>query len=493
MKKVLNQKSIIIVLIIFVLLFLFHLPLMIKNIITADVLLNNSYYDGYAWEISLGRFGLFLGGVLKSYLSFPHIDLIFSYVLLSITLLLLMDLFTIKEKISIGFCILLFVVSPVVSATLLFHYCNIVYFLAFFLGVSSIYLYYKWDHKYGKYVVPTLFVMGCLSFYQAYLSMIVTLFIFYNMYLILHKKVDYKKSIKYIPVLGIGVVLYFVCMKMTQVILHIDMASYSNANSIGLHTFLSIPSKIKDSYMLFYQFFFTDVIQKNTFFYNHIINILLWITFLITMGISIYKSKIKNYEKGILVLLTLLIPVFLNSVIFVISDAKLQLLMSASYLLIPIFFISLMKNQYLKIGTYLLLLVLARNYFIQDQATYMSLEHTFNQYKTIIGSAVDQNIKTLDKKYVLLGRFDKNHDPMMKNVYDRNYGYISDDGLFWDEYNLRSLGFTRFVSEYFGITVQYTDEDTYHDILNNRYGDEVIYEVDNTLVIDLDNYNKKEE
>ena len=37
---------------------LIHLSLFTKDILTADVLLNANYYDGYSWEISLGRFGL---------------------------------------------------------------------------------------------------------------------------------------------------------------------------------------------------------------------------------------------------------------------------------------------------------------------------------------------------------------------------------------------------------------------------------------------------
>ena len=45
-----------------------HLPLLTKDILSADIILNNTYYSGYSWEVSLGRFGLFIIGLLKNYI-----------------------------------------------------------------------------------------------------------------------------------------------------------------------------------------------------------------------------------------------------------------------------------------------------------------------------------------------------------------------------------------------------------------------------------------
>ena len=64
--KTLIKKEYKNLLLIITLLFLIHLPLMTKNIISADILLNNYFYKGYSWEISLGRFGLYKIGILKS-------------------------------------------------------------------------------------------------------------------------------------------------------------------------------------------------------------------------------------------------------------------------------------------------------------------------------------------------------------------------------------------------------------------------------------------
>ena len=489
MKKLLNKNNKIIIAVLLISLFLFHLPLMIKNIITADVLLNNSYYNGYAWEISLGRFGTFIVGLLKSYLSFPHVDLIISYILLSLSFILILDLFEIKDKLPTIFLLILIVVSPVISATLLFHFWNIVYFIAFFLSISSIYLYYKAKNKYLKYLVPLIFIIGSLSFYQAYLSFIVSLFIFYNIHLILKKKINYKECIKYIGLILCGIICYFILMKLSQIILHIDMANYSNANGIGISTILSIPSKIIDSYKLFYQFFFANSIMKNTYFHNNIFNLLLLICFTISYAIAVYKSKVDNKEKALLIILFLLIPIFVNSVIFVISDAKLQLLMSASYLTIYIFFISLLNQKYIKITTYILLAILLRNYFIQDQATYLTLENTFNTYHTVINTAINNYINELDNKFIIIGEYDDRSE-LVQNISNSNYGYISDSSIFWEEHHLRKLGFERFTSEYFGLNLEYASEEDYEkvkDILNYKF----IYSIDNIVIINFDNYKEK--
>ena len=75
-----------------------HLPLFTKNILTADVLLNTNYYDGYSWEISLGRFGLYIIGLLKGFYVFPQIEIFLSLCLLLASTILLFELFSIKNN-----------------------------------------------------------------------------------------------------------------------------------------------------------------------------------------------------------------------------------------------------------------------------------------------------------------------------------------------------------------------------------------------------------
>lgn len=480
MKKELWKKENLIYIGMFILLVFVHFPIFTKTLLTADVLLNNSFYNGYAWEISLGRFGLWVIGVLKGYVSIPIVDFFVSSLFILATTYLLIKLFKVDNKVSRVLAILLMVLSPVVSATLLFHYCSIAYFLAFFSGVFSIYSYYKFKKKIFQLGIPVICIVISLSMYQAYLSLIVTTFILYQIYLLLHKKMDYKKSGIYILLLLLGIIIYFILMKLSLIVFHIDMASYSNANSIGLSTLLSFPQKFVDSYKLFFEFFFTNSIMKNTYLGNRVLHATILIFFLITYGFNVVKSRCSVKEKVLLGFLILLMPVFLNSVIFVISDSKLQLLMSASYLVFLFFVLTFSYEKVMKVLLCLSLVCLFRNYLIQDQASYATLEETYHAYDTIISKAIKGNDS--NKKYIVIGEI----TAKKSTFYKKNYGYVVDDGIFWDEYNLRKLGFERFCKQAYGMDVQFGEEELYKEVKENPLKKD-IYEQEDTIVINLYN------
>lgn len=479
--KTLIKKEYKYLLLIITLLFLIHLPLMTKNIISADILLNNYFYKGYSWEISLGRFGLYIIGILKSFITVPHIDLLISYIFISISTILLMDLFNIKDKIKRILLILIIVLSPITSSTLLFNYCSIGYTFAFLGSVSSIYIFYKEKNKYLKYIIPIILIVLSLSMYQAYLSLIVTLFVIYNLKLILNKKENYKESFKYLILLIIGILFYFISMKLSQLVFHIDMSSYSNANEIGINTILTIPTKIIDTYKLTYSFFFTNSIIKNTYLHNNIINLLILITIIITIIVNLFKNNISNKNKIITTLIILTLPIYLNSIIFVISDTKLQLLMSSSYLLIYLLLIYLIPKNSIKYLNIVLIILLLRNNLIQVQSTYLTLENTFNRYNLVIDYAIKENINNPNTKYVVIGK----EKIKSTNISKQNYGFISDDSIFWKEYNLRKLGFTRFCEEYYGLNINYLDEDKVLELENNKT-DKLIENRDDITIINLD-------
>lgn len=459
------------------LLILVHLPLLTKNIITADVLLNNFFYNSYSWEISLGRFGLYIVGILKGFNSIPIIDLSVSFIIIPIITYFLLDLFEIKKLLNKVFVVLIMVISPIMSATLLFHYCAIGYLIAFLCSVLSTYVFYKIRNKYLKNILPIILIVISLSMYQAYLSVIVTVFVLYNIKLLLNNKYDYKKLIHYLILLFIGVVTYFILMKLSLIVFHINMSDYSNADKIGINTMLSIPNKFIDSYKLFFDFFFKDNIMKNSYLHNYIFSTILFILMIIFIVKNIIKNKVKTKHIILISILVLLLPVFLNSVIFVVNESKLQLLMSMSYILIPIFILSFEDKIYNYI-TFIVLGLLIRNYYVQDQATYRSLENTYNSYDKVIKKAIDTD---KEYKYMFIGNIDNSKN----DIYKSNYGFISDDGIFWSEYYLKNLAFPRYVHYYHNKDIEFVDEDTYNELVKYEYPELINYN-DNIIVINFD-------
>lgn len=474
---------------VFILLLIIHFPLMIKNIISADILLNNSYYSGYSWELSLGRFGLFIIGLLKSYLSIPHIDLILSYLLISVSTYYLFKLFDIKETIPIVLTILFITINPITSSILLFHYCSVGYLLAFFLSILSIYCYYHIENKYLKYIFPIICMVISLSMYQAYLSCITTLWLIYHIHLLLKKELKIKDALIYLLLILGSIIIYFIGMKLSQIIFHIDMSYYSNADSIGLSTLLLIPQKIINSYQLFYEFYFTDIMMKTKVFHNNIINLFILIGFVGLIIKKAYQQKIEKKEWIILILSILLLPVFMNSIIFVISESKLQLLMSTSYLLLPIYLFSLITKKEERMICCILFGLLIRNYYIQIQATYLTLENTFNTYHTVVEAAINQNSNKLNKEFAIIGTIPEK-DSIYEEISKLNYGYISDEDLFWDEHYNKKIAFERFTRQYFGLNLTFTDEDKYNEIIKYP-SNKLIYEKNNVIVINMNELKKE--
>lgn len=473
-----SKKKWFIIISTFILLLLVHLPLLTKNILTADVLLNNFYYKGYSWEISLGRFGLYIIGLLKGFTSIPLVDLIPSFIITSIISYFLIKLFDIKGSINTILVILIMVLSPIISTIFVFHYCSIGYLIAFLCGVLSTYIFYKSKNKYIRNIIPIIMIIICLSMYQAYLSLIITTFVLYNIKLILSKKYKFKDVLHYLILLVIGIITYFILMKLTQIIFHIDPSSYSGADSIGINTLLSIPNKFISSYKLTFEFFFKDTIIKNSYFKHYIISITLFILMIIFIIKSIIKNKIKISNIILITVLILLLPVFLNSVIFVVNETKLQLLMASSYIILPIFIISFNEEKIFKLLLIIVFTILLRNYYIQVQSTYKSLENTFNSYDLVIKKAIDTKEKN---RYMIIGNIDTK-----TNINKLNYGYISDLGIFWDEYNLRKIAFTKFVKYYGHKKIEFVDVDTYNSLLNDKY-DKIINHIDDIVIIDFDN------
>lgn len=499
-KNLLNKNKTIIILIT-IIGFIINLPLFTKNILTADIILNTTYYNAYSWELSLGRFGLFLLGILKSYVVIPHLELLLSLILIGFITILLIDLFDIKNKylkLLIGWIL---VISPSVFTTLLFHYCSFAYTLSFFLSIFSIHILWKGKNKKTKYLISGISQVLALSIYQAYIQVTVTLFLFLILKKLLEKNLDYKELLKNFITILLSLISYFILMKLSIALLNIDMSSYSGANQFGIKNILNIPQEILTTYITFFQYFRGNQILNNTYLYNHILNFLILI---LLLGIIIYKSiKKKLKVKDYLVLFTiiLILPISMNLILLIIPDTKMQLLMSSSYILLFIFFIYLIKD--LKKTKYIgiiLLLILSRNFIIEQYSTTKTLEITYNKTYQIASNILDHiNQYNYKDKIMITGNlenndyYNNNNKNELNNLKKLNYGFISNKSLFWEEYTNIKNGWLRFYYEHFGVDLNFVSEEEYNTILQKEEFKEMttypnknsIKKIDNIIVIKI--------
>ena len=452
-----------------------HLPLLTKDILSADIILNNTYYSGYSWEVSLGRFGLFIVGLLKNYIVIPHIEIFLSLILVSFISIELIDLFKIKNKLlQILTCIIL-VVCPNISATLLFNYCSLPYTFAFFSSITAIYILIKANNKYIKIILPIVLLVSALSMYQAYLPVSITLLVLYYLKELLNNKFKYKEALKNILIVGISVILYFILMKLSQKVLNINMSDYTSASSFGIQNIINMPKQILTTYQVFIDYFFTNKILTNTNLYNNIINGLLLITLLINIIYLTIKNKLKLQNKLLILLLILTLPIYINCILLIMPTATMQLLMSSAYILLIPFLFSIEDNKIYKIISIILISLLIRNYTIQDNATYKSLEITHNKVLNISNDLV-KNIKEFgyNKEVMIIGNlkdndyYNYNVDLEISNINKLTYGFIADYPFFWDEYKNNKNGWTRYLYQYTGTNINYVSKDKYDEILNSK-------------------------
>ncbi len=466
MKKLLNKSNYLIVLITVLVGMIIHFSIYTKDLLSADILLYNSFYNSYLWEISLGRFGLFIIGILKSYLSIPIIEVFSSLIILGIINVLLIDLLKIKNK---YLSIVFITCTPIISVSLLFYYCSFSYMIGMLAIVLSVYLLYKLKSKY-KYLISILLTICSLSIYQASISIGVTLLVIYSIKLLFDNKFKFKELIFNIISMLIGIMIYYILVKISLLVFNVNMTDYSNADKINIVGLISaIPSKIFISYQFFYYYFFgnnTDI-MKNYYMNNHILNILLFIVLGISLIYKLVKSNVSINNKLLIIMFVILLPIFMNTVSFMIPISKFHLLMAGSYLVFYYFLFSLLDNKFIKVIGIILICLLLRNYIVQDQASYLSLEHTTKKYDTVISSCINNNINNLDKEFMIYGSLSKSKSDFDR-IYKMNYGFISDLDIFWgDDYTNSRNGFVRYMYFYKGLNIKYVSEEDYNKILDS--------------------------
>lgn len=466
-----------------------HLPLFTKDILTADVLLNANYYDGYSWEISLGRFGLYIFGFLKGFMVFKELEIFLAIVLLGISSILLIDLFNIKNKIIQTVNLLVISSSPIVSATLLFHYCALPYSFAFLCGILSVYLFVKSKNNIIKYLLPIFLICTSLSLYQAYLAVPVTLIVLYSIKRIFEHTFSWKDLFIPLLITLLGTIFYFIFMKISLLIFQVDMSSYRGANSFSLSTIFDIPKRITDCYLSFYQYYFSDSIVTNSNLSINIYNIFFLGISLISIILSAIKNKLSWRHNLLLTFLIICLPLCVNVISIILPDTSLQLLMSSGYLLFIVFFGYLITdNKILTVFGCIILILIIRGYIIQSQATYQTLDNTYRKTYEVASDIKDEMIETNSRQLMIIGNPEENN----LDISSFNYGFVSNYPLFWEEYSNLRNGWERFMKYYVGYSITFVNEEQYNQILNSSkfkkmksYPDSMI--VDNILVIKFAN------
>lgn len=404
---------------------LVHFELYSQELLAYDAYWHYGSFLAKGWEISLGRFlipfiDLFRGTVVVSILSTA-----ISMFAISLTAIILVDLLKIKKtylKILIG---ILLAVTPTFSLTLMYAYTADSYAFAMLFSVLSVYFLNK-DSSLKNLFLALTCVVITLGFYQAYLSVTVTLcVIVYLLRILTEENLRLKDLLKHIAIdvstVLLGIIIYFIGFMIIVKILNLSVTSYNGGNTIfSLDTLKNLLPSIKNTYITFYEFYFKDTILKNpNYWHKKLLNLILFSFILINFVILIIQNK--TYKKAYKIVFTILallsFPIFLCVIELIAQTRKIDLLMASSLYLpfvLLIKQIELLKisklNNVINLLSTIMVCILIWTFVLSDNATYVA-KSIYNKQIYSLGNRILQEVQnneniTSDTPICIAGKID---------------------------------------------------------------------------------------
>lgn len=277
---------------------------------TNTLLNHDSVYNFYSTQnaVGSGRWFLTFACGISSYFDLPWINGILSILYISLTAVIIVDLFEIKNKIPIMLVSGLLVTFPSVTETLFFGFTADGFFLSLLLSVLTVYL-CKIERK-----NPLYFVVGgiclCLScgIYQAYVSFTVVLAFLYLVYNIMSKGYDTKIYLKWIRNCGITLILslgaYYAVWKLCLHFQNVTPNDYQGISEVGTFSFSLIFSGIKSTVRTIILFFVEWNIAEHPINLYGVMNIIFIVFLVVGIILAMKKSGLfKSKGKFILVVI----------------------------------------------------------------------------------------------------------------------------------------------------------------------------------------------
>ena len=326
------------------------------------------------------------GTLFTTSLMSPSVNFILVIIILAIISLLICDIFKIKNKKNM--ILISLIISTFPSLALSFSYLFMVeiYMTSLLLAVLAVWLSTKW--KYG-FIPGSLCIALSLGNYQSYIAVSVSLIIIYVIKETIDKKKEILKDILKLFIMGIlGIIIYFIILKVLLLINKTSLSNYKGADSMGIPPISEWPKLIFRTYKHFIGYF----IEKSYFRVSIFESIIRILTIILTFILLINKITKEKFYKNktniiIFIILIVLIPFTFNIVDFMAFKAdltSLQIYSFSSLYLLIILILDKTKPNYL--NTILTILIIAIgimnfttvNKYYFKQETYYKYTENFN-------------------------------------------------------------------------------------------------------------------
>lgn len=480
-----------------------HITMMTETVMSQDGIWNSMQYSRAGdWVIALGRWGIELAGRLNNFVAIPSITTMLCLFLMAVTSVFVVDLFRFKSKWSSLFTGMIFVVSPCLTATLLYVYTSVAYCVNMLVAILAIWFIYKFKYRKLGVLISALCFMFSLSIYQSYMGVTVGLCIMLSIIDILKENSKIKDVFinigRTVIAVLVGGILYYILTMCILNLTGIDMATYKGAESFGIKgIFASFGTNLINTYKDFINFFFKDDIVYNTNYRRDIWYTLFFIGFILLFIIKMVKVNAESKKEKVLKIalasvMTLLIPLGLNVINVIAVGTSIYALTAAQMILMIPFVLALAESviefNIIKWMIIISCVCITGTYYLSDSASYSALKLTYNQAYSSTMRVFDR-IETTpgyekDMPLLLAGIIGNNNYPRTMNLYGYTIGELANNTVFHGTYGGQIGTWINYMRVFFGLDIQMCDPDTYHRIVTGEdYKDMEMFPAEDSIRI----------
>lgn len=438
--------------------------------------------NGYGTGITSGRwfltlFGNFIKDNIGSY-NLSWLNGVIFIMLLAIAAGFFVSAFEIKNVKSAMLIGLAFVCFPAVTSTMFFSYTTPYYGLAILFSVMAAWVVEK--YKWGLIPSVVLTAMS-LGIYQAYVPITIGMFV---LLLIKHTlKPDARikelvcKGVYYCANLILGLLGYFVCLKILLALYGMQLSNYQGVGNMGQISLSELPQLIGRAYSSFGMLPISDYCSLAHTPVLKLAYILLYIVTVATVGYILIK-KVKKMELTVFTfLLFAVFPLAVNFVVVMCPESTIYTLMVYSFVLIlmvPLVVLEALSAEerravfgnVMSKAAGVLLTVVISLYAYYANVNYTSLYFANRQAENYCNSLVTQVRMTegfdTEKEWAFIGRV---KDPLLNNAWQEVPGY---GGNATSEYLVSAYSWYRWIEYYMGYELPMASDDKIEQLRNSE-------------------------
>ena len=208
---------------------------------------------GYGTGVTSGRWLLSIMGdfcdAIGGNFNLPTVNGLLFLLLIAVSAGLLVSVFRIRNRASAALMGVLFAVFPSAFSTLAFRYTAVYYGIAILLSVAAVWLFQRCS---WGFFLSALCIACSLGIYQAYVPITIGMFVLMLLQESLSDDADFRKllrrSLACCGVLLLGLLLYYVFLKLTLCLYGTQLSDYQGVSSMGKLSLSGIPGLIYEAF-----------------------------------------------------------------------------------------------------------------------------------------------------------------------------------------------------------------------------------------------------